>query len=275
MKGAAYTTIDFVSKYLYTDRVNLTLREIFVKSKARTLTNKILGVYYGDQASITVLNEDVYFGAPSFEEFMILRGLKSDKSALEEIIQDLDQDTTFYDIGANIGLYSCSIGKIAECDVYSFEPHPENAKRLAENAQRNDISLNLIQKAVSDVEGTEKINIEKNVSGEGQANLTTGETGQDVDSCRLDNLIPQDDISKADAMKIDVEGAEIKVIDGMENLSTEELPESIYCEIHPTVTRHGSTPEEVEQKLEDMGYSLEVMERMPGRRRMVKAELQS
>lgn len=272
MKGLVYSATDLVSKYLYTDRVTVALRTAFVMSGTRALTNKILGFYYGDQASINILDQDVYFGSPNFEEFMILRGLKSDKSVLEEIIRNLDEEDTFYDVGANIGLYSCSIAKLAECDVYSFEPHPENAKRLTENAGRNSIELNLIKKAVSDIEGTETINIEKNVSGEGQANLTEGD-GEEIESCRLDNLINNEQIPAPTSMKIDVEGAEIKVIKGMKDIPEEKLPNTIYCEMHPTVDRYGATIEDVEDLLKDMGYTLEVLERMPGRRKMVKAEL--
>ncbi len=274
VKNIFYSVGDFVSKYIYTDTVTRVLRGAFVMSGARALANKSLGMYYRDKVTIPVNGEDVYFGTPNFEEFMIIRGLKDDKAALEEIIQELDEDDTFYDVGANIGLYSCSIAKLAGCDVYSFEPHPENSVTLAENAERNDVELNIVKKAVSDQEGTEKINIEKNVSGEGQANLTEDGDGEDIESCRLDNLIEQENAPVPDKMKIDVEGAEIKVIRGMENLEKDELPETIYCEMHPTVQRYGATMEELEEEIKEMGYTLEVMERMPGRRKMVKAELE-
>jgi len=261
-----------VSKYIYTDKVSLALRGLFVKSGARSLVNKTLAMRYRQGINVDVNGEEVKFGTPNFEEFMIIRGLKSDKDALEEIIRELDEDEVFYDIGANIGLYSCSIARLSESEVYSFEPHPENSKTLMENAEKNNLDLHLVKKAVSDKEGTEKINIEKNVSGEGQANLAESGEGEDIESCRLDNIIGNE-TPVPDRMKIDVEGAEIKVIRGMKELDQEELPESIYIEMHPTVQRYGATIEGLEEEIREIGYSLETMERMPGRRKMVKAEL--
>ena len=55
-------------------------------------------------------------------------------------------------------------------------------------------------------------------------------------------------------MKIDVEGAEMKVLRGGENLLREHLP-TLFLEVHPKKLRRiGSSAEEVYDLLRDAGY---------------------
>ena len=46
----------------------------------------------------------------------------------------------FWDIGANIGLYSCYAVKRADCQVYAFEPSVFNLELLAKNIYLNSLS---------------------------------------------------------------------------------------------------------------------------------------
>ncbi|QGA80893.1 FkbM family methyltransferase [Candidatus Nanohalobium constans] len=272
MNSYFHSIADAFAEHVYTDRATFLCRKVFVLSGLKPVTNKFLSIYYDDGACFQIMNEEIIFHSPNVEEFTILRGLKSDKPVLRDMAESLDENKVFYDVGANIGLYTCSIGSLTDCEVYSFEPHPKNADKLKQNAERNDISFTLMEKAASDKEGTERISIEKDVTGEGQVNLTNSEEGTKIKSCRLDNLVNKEVIPSPDVIKIDVEGAELKVLKGMENIDKKELPEAIYCEIHPTVERYGATTDQVEQKLREMDYKLETLDKLFGNRRMVKAE---
>jgi len=59
----------------------------------------------------------------------------------------------YYDIGANVGVYTCFAGQHAD-RVVAFEPHEGTATRLRENVDLNDIDVTVYQTAVADYEGT-------------------------------------------------------------------------------------------------------------------------
>ena len=60
-----------------------------------------------------------------------------------EWIRGFEKGSVFYDIGANVGMYSIFAGIISEVEVYSFEPESNNFQVLMENIAINDL-FNLI-----------------------------------------------------------------------------------------------------------------------------------
>ena len=59
-------------------------------------------------------------------------------------IDTFKKKNTFWDIGANIGLYSCYAVKRAESQVYAFEPTVFNLELLAKNVYLNSLSNKII-----------------------------------------------------------------------------------------------------------------------------------
>ena len=58
-------------------------------------------------------------------------------------IDSFDAKSTFWDIGANIGIYSCYAAKKKNCNVYAFEPSIFNLEWLGRNVQINDLINNI------------------------------------------------------------------------------------------------------------------------------------
>lgn len=56
-----------------------------------------------------------------------------------EWIDSIPMGSVLWDIGANIGLYSCYAAKSCKCRVYSFEPSVFNLELLARNIYINDL----------------------------------------------------------------------------------------------------------------------------------------
>ncbi len=48
-------------------------------------------------------------------------------------IEKFNQNSIFWDIGANIGIYSCYAAKLKNCNVYAFEPSVFNLEILTKN----------------------------------------------------------------------------------------------------------------------------------------------
>jgi len=58
-------------------------------------------------------------------------------------IDSFDAKSTFWDIGANIGIYSCYAAKKKNCNVYAFEPSIFNLEWLGRNVQINGLVNNI------------------------------------------------------------------------------------------------------------------------------------
>ena len=79
-----------------------------------------------------------------------------EKAELKSMEQFLTKDSSFIDIGANIGLFTLYASKLINENgqIISFEPFPENFKSLTQNVALNDCSnVRLEQFAIGEKEG--------------------------------------------------------------------------------------------------------------------------
>jgi FkbM family methyltransferase len=129
------------------------------------------------------------------------------------IARMLNYGDVFYDIGANVGFYtllaSFSVGTSGK--VFSFEPLPRNAgllrRHLALNAIKN---AQVFEAAVADVDGISRFSQSHNNS-EGRL----AESGEmSVKVIALDSLL--DSMPRPTHIKIDIEGAELRALQGAE-----------------------------------------------------------
>jgi len=81
----------------------------------------------------------------------------------EALVRHLGPGDVFYDIGANLGFFSllaAHLVGLGEGHVYAFEPAPDNARAIRENAELNSIrNVAVIDKAVSARSGTGRLQI--------------------------------------------------------------------------------------------------------------------
>ena len=75
-------------------------------------------------------------------------------------IDSIEPGTIFWDIGANVGLYSVYAAKKG-CKVYAFEPSVFNLEVLARNSNLNDLTnlISIIPGALSDKTGFGTLNM--------------------------------------------------------------------------------------------------------------------
>jgi len=117
----------------------------------------------------------------------------------------------FLDIGANIGYYTAILSKNFET-ILAFEPHPQNLAMLkstvAAGRLRNVITRN---EAVSDTDGIAILHFQRK-RGEHSIMKSEGAQQLPVRTIKLDSVVNE----TVDLAKVDVEGAEWKVIKGAE-----------------------------------------------------------
>jgi FkbM family methyltransferase len=141
-----------------------------------------------------------------------------------------------FDAGSNIGyhtlLMSASIQGRGE--VHSFEPRPDVFDSLELNAKLNNFScLRLNRIALSDKDGFDRLFLPSDFAWP-NASLVHGFTGQayyiNVETLRLDTYWTEKCSRPVDLVKIDAEGAELRVLKGMGSLLDVWQPD-IVCEV--------------------------------------------
>jgi len=124
----------------------------------------------------------------------------------------------FVDVGANVGTYALALARHvgARGKIIAIEPHPITFARLSfNNAASRFTQVNLIAAAAGPADG--ELMIETDGDNLGASHIVTGTVAADaikVPSWRLERILGEAGVSKVDALKIDVEGFEDRVLTG-------------------------------------------------------------
>lgn len=174
---------------------------------------------------------------------------------LKEFLDDLDSKDTFWDVGANIGLWTCLAAQHVES--VAIEPVPANVHRLQENLALNRLNAHVVNAALGDATGVVQIDVD-----EREASTLPGLGGHrialDGDSSLLVGVVSGDELRRCvpspSVVKIDVEGAESRVVDGM----AETLADCrrVFVEVHDSALEsYGDSREQLVEQVETMGFS--------------------
>ncbi len=167
---------------------------------------------------------------------------------------------TVFDIGANFGLYTKIL---AECvgsggRVYSFEPVPQTFHVLEHNVRSANLNqVSPLCLAASNTTGKATISIPTySDGGENmyEASLERSVTGAgiEISTVRLDERFA--DLNRLDFVKLDVEGHEPAVLDGMQEIIKRHHP-TFLIEINDGFAT-GSTGSAVARIMQSLGYSM-------------------
>ena len=178
-------------------------------------------------------------------------------------IDSFKKEDIFYDIGANVGLYSLYAGmKGVEC--VSFEPESQNYAELNRNIYANQLGgkIHAYCIACSNENKSDKLYLSQ--FGVGQALHNFGEEKdynghssisgyqQTALSYPLDQLIEKYGLRKPTHVKIDVDGIEEKVIEGAIKTLAQESTRSVLIEIN----ENRETDKRIVDVLLGLGFSL-------------------
>jgi len=156
---------------------------------------------------------------------------------ISEHLYNIEEQVNVLDVGANIGAFITNIGILPKIkNIYGVEPDETNFSLLQQNIQRTNINnAKLLNYAVSNSVG--EVNV---YSGNGTCetfNILNSNKNEQlrstVKSVTLDFLF--DKLQQTfDIIKIDVEGAETKVIQG--GINTINNCKYVFLEIHNNTT---------------------------------------
>lgn len=131
-------------------------------------------------------------------------------------IQGMHQNAIFYDIGANIGLYTIYAAIKQQCSTYSFEPHAANFKSVIENIEANKLKKSFAYPvAINKNFGLSSMSVKNLYAGVADNVVdSSGEIYHGVVSISLDDAVQKNILPQPDYIKVDVDGFERNVFEG-------------------------------------------------------------
>lgn len=229
--------------------------------------------------------------------------LGGERPVISDILDRLRPDDTFLDIGANVGQYSCPVGRTLEREadiledengglVVAVEPHPGNAERLAKNLDANDVDARIIRAAFGATHsqgilrstavdtdtgpgnGTYALVDQPGVGDDNAAIDGGGGTESSVvtDVIAGDSLVEDDYIPRPSVVKIDVEGAEADVLDGLSKTLEDPACRLVYCEIHPDAEGNRNSRDPIRSTLAEYGFDVSTVREFQDGRTAIRAE---
>ncbi len=181
-----------------------------------------------------------------------------------KVIRDLlKPGDVFIDVGANIGWFTLIASRAVGDDgrVIAFEPAPGSHAIMQDNIRRNACqNVTLEQKALSDTRGTLQLHLHKTNGGAHSTALSEERAESiDVDALPLDEYWKETGGEIA-LVKIDTEGAEGFILEGMRSILENQQRMAVIIEYHPLLFRKaGFDPAAVLNGFADLGYEIQAI----------------
>lgn len=139
-------------------------------------------------------------------------------------IDSFESDSVFFDIGANIGLYSIYAASQRNSKVYSFEPSVFNGYILARNIEANNLK-NLIVTLIMPV-----------LPSAGAGNNQISAYGPNVCSrISLGDILDNESIDSPNYIKIDIDGLDFEVLQSAGNHLKDPRLKSVLIEVDESI----------------------------------------
>jgi FkbM family methyltransferase len=160
----------------------------------------------------------------------------------QALLAHLRPGARFWDVGAHCGFFSMLASRLvgAQGEVVSFEPCDENRARLDEAVRLNGAgNVRVIPRAVGASSGTARMRAWatsttwSTVAPEGSGGPLVEVQQRTLDECARE-------LGPPDLIKIDVEGAELGVLEGAKNL-IDSLTPRLIIEFHDEITLRRGT----------------------------------
>jgi FkbM family methyltransferase len=110
----------------------------------RYIFERVVNSVTAHTRSIRHQNVELTFVAPNTLNRFRIDTFSTKEPETLEWIDGIPQDSVVWDIGANIGLYTCYAAKARRCRVFAFEPSVFNLEALARNVYLNGLTSQVI-----------------------------------------------------------------------------------------------------------------------------------
>jgi FkbM family methyltransferase len=219
------------------------------------------------QTDTTITVAGIRFdGAAPIPLFRAVSLLSKEPDTIAWIEDFVKEGETLYDVGANVGVYSLFAATRKNAKVIAFEPSSDNYAILNKNIFLNGLSerITAFNIALHNSNKASVLNHSAFMPGKAGHGFDIIRAGSDyaeyipafqqgVIGLRLDQFVQDYDMPFPNHVKIDVDGNDPLVIEGMAGILTDSRLRSIAVEINPSVRKYDL---EIHQSLEQHGFQL-------------------
>jgi FkbM family methyltransferase len=189
---------------------------------------------------------------------MYFRG-EVETATQKALVERLQPGMVFYDLGANVGFFSLLAARLvgAAGRVFSFEPDAEVAARLRRNIGLNEVStITVVEAGVWSTNANVRfIRSDASSPDRGTGRFVSDEnqaSGASTRCVALDDFVQS--APRPNAIKCDVEGAELEALRGARKLLEIHRP-WIMCEMHSNANDRVAR-----EFLGNLGYEIETVD---------------
>jgi len=171
------------------------------------------------------------------------------------IRRQLRPGDTYVDVGANVGttVIPAAMAVGPQGKVYAYEPHPRIASFLQENIIFNGLTNVTVKQCAIDKARGEVFLTDASMDDTNSIADRSQPKGISVRAYSLDELLL--DVNEIALMKVDVEGAELRVIAGAR--ATIMKTQALYIEVSKSALgKFGNTVPELIENITAMGYTV-------------------
>ena len=220
--------------------------------KIKRLVNKQFGMRRLDYKQ-----RDIFIITDTLREWETrARSVRKEPKTVSWIEKNGEKTAVFYDIGANIGAYSL-IAAARGVRVVAFEPAPQNIYKLHENILLNKLGemITVVPLMLAEREGVARSYIKVRNFGASHSfsfheQLSDpNSVGQNFLAISLDVCIERFSLPRPTMIKIDVDGAEIDLINGAMEILNDSTLRHILIEV-------GDDNKDIIQKLTNFRFEL-------------------
>ena len=192
----------------------------FPQKRRRWLRKKVAKYFPGPfDVVIDKMNFRLYPLDNHSDKYMFSRSSFHEFDELKKLSELFKPGMVFVDIGANIGCYSVYLGtkNPNAAAIIALEPHPETFKKLVNNIEANSLSSVRCLNLACDAEKGKK-----KLWSQGGRNAGTNSLKAEsmkktssydlVTTMPLQEILENEEISRVDILKIDIEGYEDQVL---------------------------------------------------------------
>jgi FkbM family methyltransferase len=217
------------------------------------------------QKVLVLDNTIARFHVINYEELRALeiglnRGVKAERRVLRTIMATIKSGDAVYDVGANIGLHTVfaaiNVGEGGQ--VLSFEPENKAYDALQRNVRLNGLkNVKIMKVALGNKKGRGRLYNRPKIGIGASSLLATGDSEfrQEVQIWPGDYLVEHEKLPIPRVVKIDVEGVECDVIQGLEKTLSQKGCQLVCCEIHPALSQCEGGCAKVLSQLAALGFS--------------------
>ena len=222
MKNKVKKIVKFLSKKIVDILFNFNSGRYFLEKLNLNTHNKKYKVRYK--------NKEYNFHIPNRMNYYRAQTFLSKEPETIKWIESFHEGSVFWDIGANIGIYSCFASKEKKTKTFSFEPSVFNLEILAKNIFSNNLSneivivpLSLTNKFMISDFNMSKVEYGGSRSTFSEKYDEDGNSFSPVFKYKTlgmsgDDLIKKFNLEKPDYIKIDVDGIEYLILSGLSEI---------------------------------------------------------